>query len=209
MKRILIGVCGGTGSGKTTIARKIIETVGAHQVVYLQQDSYYRDLGDLPLASRHQINFDHPDSVDFTLLIEHVKLLLAGNAIEQPGYDFATHTRTGEFHSLAACPIILLDGILIFAQAALRELMNIKIFVDTDADIRFIRRLQRDINERGRTIDSVIHQYMETVRPMHAQLVEPSRVYADIIIPEGGNHQLAIEILAAWIKSLPLKGELA
>jgi uridine kinase len=201
MGGILIGVCGGTGSGKTTIARKIIEAVGQHQVVFLQQDAYYNDLGYLSLEKRHHINFDHPDALDFELLIEHAQALIEGNSIDQPVYDFATHARTGKLQRIEPRPVILLDGILIFTEDRLRELMAIKVFVSTEADIRFIRRLERDIRERGRTAEAVIHQYLSTVRPMHMELVEPSRRHADIIIPEGGHNQISIELIAAWIKA--------
>ena len=201
MGGILIGVCGGTGSGKTTIGRKIIEAVGSDQVLFLQQDAYYHDLSGITLESRHQINFDHPDSLDFKLLIEHARSLLNGEAIEQPVYHFATHTRTGKYHHVEPRPIVLIDGILIFAESTLREMMDLKVFVDTEADLRFIRRLERDIRERGRTAEAVIHQYLTTVRPMHMDMVEPSRRFADIIIPEGGHNQKSIELIAAWIKS--------
>lgn len=200
MTSLLIGVCGGTGSGKTTIARKLLEAVGAEYVTFLQQDAYYHDLSQQMLEHRHQVNFDHPDSIDFPLLIEHVRMLLAGQDIEQPIYNFANHTRTGDFKRMPARPVVLIEGILIFAEAALRQLMAMKIFVDTDADIRFIRRLERDIRERGRTVETVVHQYLSTVRPMHVELVEPSRRYADIIVPEGGNNQISIDMVTAWIK---------
>ena len=153
---MLVGICGGTGSGKTTIAQKIITQLGKEQVLLLQQDVYYNDLGHIPLESRHHTNFDHPDSLDFALLIEHVEKLIAGKPIEQPLYDFPTHTRTGEYQTVQPRPIILLDGILIFSQPQLRQLMDLKIYIDTDIDVRFIRRLQRDIAERGRTLESVI-----------------------------------------------------
>jgi uridine kinase len=201
MGGILIGVCGGTGSGKTTISRKIIQDVGPEQVLFLQQDSYYHDLSDIPLEGRHHVNYDHPDALDFQLLTEHTRSLLSGNAIEQPIYDFATHTRTGRYSLVEPRPVILIDGILIFAESGLREMMDLKVFVDTEADIRFIRRLQRDIKERGRTAETVVHQYLTTVRPMNIELVEPSKRYADIIIPEGGHNQKSIELISAWIKT--------
>jgi uridine kinase len=200
MGGILIGVCGGTGSGKTTIARKIIEAVGPERVIFLQQDAYYKDLSHLSLEERHQVNFDHPNSLDFSLLIEHARTLLGGSPIEQPVYNFATHTRTGKHQRIEPRPIVLIDGILIFAEEGLREMMDLKVFVDTEADLRFIRRLERDIRERGRTAETVVHQYLATVRPMHMELVEPSRRHADIIIPEGGHNQISIELIAAWIR---------
>lgn len=201
---MLIGICGGSASGKTTIARKIISGVGQDNIVYLQQDNYYHDLSHLTEHFRHHINFDHPDSLDINLLIEHIKTLLAGKAIQQPVYDFSKHNRTGEFHTILPKKVILLDGILVFSQpmAALRDLMKLKVFVETDDDLRFIRRLQRDIAERGRDKESVIHQYFNTVKPMHDELVQPSKKYADIVISGNQNNQLSIDLFVAWIKNL-------
>ncbi|MFN0110484.1 MAG: uridine kinase [Blastocatellia bacterium] len=196
---MIIGICGGTGSGKTTVARRILENVSDEHVVFFQQDSYYRNLGDMPPELRHQINFDHPDAFDNDLFINHVKALRAGEAIEMPVYDFAIHTRKAETVHVEPKPILILEGILIFVDAALRELMDIKIFVDTDDDLRFIRRLQRDVNERGRTVESVIKQYLETVRPMHRLFVEPSKRYADVIIPEGGHNEVGIDLISGKI----------
>jgi len=167
MKPIIIGVAGGTGSGKTTVSVAILERVGRERITYIQHDSYYKDLSHLPLEERHKINFDHPDALDTNLLVEHLKRLQAGSLIEVPIYDFTTHTRKGETRRVEPRAVTLVEGILIFADKALRDLMDVKIFVDTDADIRFLRRLQRDITERGRTLESVIRQYLETVRPMH------------------------------------------
>lgn len=198
---MIIGICGGTGSGKTTVARRILENVSDEQVVFFQQDSYYRNLGDMPIELRHQINFDHPDALDNDLFINHVKALRAGEAIEMPVYDFSRHTRKTETIHVAPKPILIIEGILIFVDAALRELMDIKIFVDTDDDLRFIRRLQRDVNERGRTVESVIKQYLETVRPMHEQFVEPSKRYADVIIPEGGYNEVGIDLISGKIRA--------
>jgi uridine kinase len=202
MESVIIGVAGGTGSGKTTVARAILERAGTSQISLIQHDAYYRDLSDLPLAQRAIFNFDHPDALDNELLIAHLKALKAGRAIEMPIYDFTTHTRTEHTQRVGPNPVILLEGILIFADKALRPLMDVKIYVDTQADIRFIRRLQRDIAERGRTRDSVVHQYLATVRPMHEQFVEPSKRYSDIIIPEGGFNEVAIDLIAARIKAL-------
>ncbi len=199
---MLIGICGGSASGKTTIAKKIIAGVGEKNIVYLQQDNYYYDLGHLAEQSRHHINFDHPDSLDLNLLIQHIQDLLDGREIAQPIYDFSKHTRTGEFQTITPKPIILLDGLLILAQPALRHLMKVKIFVDTDADLRFIRRLQRDIAERGRDKESVIHQYLINVKPMHQKLVEPSKCYADIVISGNEENTTITDIMVAWIKSL-------
>jgi uridine kinase len=201
MEPVLIGVAGGTGSGKTTVAHEILTRAGTEQISLIQHDAYYKDLGDLAPAQRAMRNFDHPDALDNVLLITHLQELKAGQAVEMPVYDFTTHTRTTETQRVEPHPVILLEGILIFADEALRRLMDVKIFVDTDADIRFIRRLQRDIAERGRTMDSVIHQYMATVRPMHREFVEPSKRYADVIIPEGVN-EVAMDLIAARIKAL-------
>lgn len=198
---MIIGICGGTGSGKTTVARRILENVSDEQVVFLQQDSYYRNLGDMPVELRHAINFDHPDALDNDLFINHVKALRAGEAIEMPVYDFSIHTRKAETIHIAPKPILIIEGILIFVDAALRAQMDIKIFVDTDDDLRFIRRLQRDVNERGRTVESVIKQYLETVRPMHEQFVEPSKRHADVIIPEGGYNEVGIDLISGKIRT--------
>ncbi len=198
---MIIGICGGTGSGKTTVARRILDNVKDECVIFLQQDSYYRNLGDMPVELRHQINFDHPDALDNDLFINHVKALRAGEAIEMPVYDFSNHTRKNETIRIEPKPILILEGILIFVDAALRELMDIKIFVDTADDLRFIRRLQRDVHERGRTVESVIKQYMETVRPMHEQFVEPSKRFADVIIPEGGYNEVGIDLISGKIQA--------
>lgn len=202
MEPVIIGVAGGTGSGKTTVARAILDRAGTRQISLIQHDAYYKDLGNLPLAQRAMRNFDHPDALDNDLLISHLKRLKSGYAIEMPIYDFTTHTRTGETLTVEPNRVILLEGILIFADEALRPLMDVKIYVDTQADIRFIRRLQRDIAERGRTMESVVHQYLATVRPMHEQFVEPSKRHADIIIPEGGHNEVAMDLIAARIKAL-------
>lgn len=198
---MIIGICGGSGSGKTTVARKILEAVGEHRVAYLQHDSYYKDWGRLPFEERRKINFDHPDALDTDLLIEHVEQLRAGYPIEQPVYDFTRHVRTDQVRRIEPRPVILIEGILIFENARLRQLMDLKIFVDTADDLRFIRRLQRDISERGRTVESVIEQYLEQVRPMHLEFVEPSKRYADIIIPEGGSNRVGIDLIIQKVKS--------
>jgi uridine kinase len=198
---MIIGIGGGTGSGKTTVAHRILEAVGQDNVVYLQQDCYYKDLSHLPLAERHRVNFDHPDALDNDLLIAHIEELRAGRPIEQPVYDFTVHTRRPERRPIEPRPIILVEGILVFENPRLRSLMDLKIFVDTADDIRFIRRLVRDIQERGRTVESVIEQYLTTVRPMHLEFVEPSKRYADIIIPEGGYNEVGIDLIIEKIKS--------
>jgi uridine kinase len=197
---MIIGICGGTGSGKTTIARKIIESVGKESVILIEQDSYYRNLEDMPLDERHQANFDHPDAIDSDLLRNHIKRLKGGQNVEMPLYDFATHTRKQETEHLTPKPVVLVEGILIFAQPRILELLDVRVFVDTPDDIRFIRRLQRDIAERGRTVESVIRQYYTTVRTMHFEFVEPSKRYADVIIPEGGNSEISIELLCGKIR---------
>jgi uridine kinase len=199
---LVIGIAGGSGSGKTTVAREILNRVGAGRIAYLQHDSYYKDLSGLPPALRAEVNFDHPNSLETELLIEHVKTLRRYQPVEAPIYDFSTHSRTDKTFTVAPRGVILVEGILIFVEAELRKLFDIKIFVDTDSDIRFIRRLYRDITERGRTTESVIKQYQETVRPMHLEFVEPSKRYADIIIPEGGHNLPALDMVVARIESL-------
>lgn len=198
---MIIGICGGTGSGKTTVTRRILENVNEEFVVYLPQDSYYRNLGDMPLSLRHHINFDHPDALDNELFANHVRALRAGEPIEMPIYDYTTHTRRLETKGVAAKPIVIVEGILIFNDARLREAMDVKIFVETADDLRFIRRLKRDITERGRSVESVINQYLETVRPMHQQFVEPSKRYADVIIPEGGYNEVGIDLITGKIRA--------
>jgi uridine kinase len=198
---MIIGICGGTGSGKTTVARRILENVSDEFITFLQQDSYYRNLGDLPVELRHRINFDHPDALDNELFINHVKALRASEPIEMPMYDFALHARRLETVHIEPKPILIVEGILIFVDAALRELMDVKLFVDTADDLRFIRRLQRDVSERGRSVESVIKQYLETVRPMHLQFVEPSKRFADVIIPEGGHNEVGIDLISGKIRA--------
>ena len=199
---LVIGIAGGTGSGKSTVAKVIIDRVGASHIALLPHDAYYKNLAQLEPAQRSLINFDHPDSLETSLLVAHIKALKNFQSIELPVYDFKTHTRTTETIHLEPQPVILVEGILILAEKGLRELFDVKIFVDTDADIRFIRRLERDIAERGRTSASVIHQYMSTVRPMHMEFVEPSKRYADVIIPEGGLNTVAMDMVVARIEAL-------
>ncbi len=202
MKPVLIGVAGGSGSGKTTVSRTILDRVDQDRIAYLQHDAYYRDRAGLPLAERARINYDHPDSLETNLMVEHLRALRDGQAVEIPVYDFAHHVRRSETRRLAPRPVILAEGILIFVDRTLRELFDIKIFVDTDADLRFIRRLSRDIAERGRTMESVVKQYLETVRPMHLEFVEPSKRYADVIIPEGGFNTIAVDMVVARITAM-------
>jgi uridine kinase len=199
---LIIGIAGGTGSGKTTVANVILERVGAQHIILIPHDAYYKDLSHLPLVNRIHINFDHPDSLDTPLLVEHVRQIKAGQPIEMPIYDFKTHSRTSNTLHIDPQPVIVVEGILIFYEPELRTLFDIKIFVDTDADIRFIRRLERDIAERGRTSASVVQQYLATVRPMHLEFVEPSKRYADIIIPEGGLNTVAMDMVVARIEAL-------
>jgi uridine kinase len=199
---LTIGICGGTGSGKTTITNRLTDALSEDSVLLLQQDHYYKDTPHLPLEERAKQNFDHPDSVDTQLLVSHVHALREGQAIERPVYDFTQHRRVPATVHLEPRPALIVEGILIFENAALRNLCDIKIFVDTEADLRFIRRLRRDIRERGRTAESVIEQYMATVRPMHMEFVEPSKRYADVIIPEGGYNEVGIDLVIQKIRSL-------
>ncbi|HRF97400.1 MAG TPA: uridine kinase [Aggregatilineales bacterium] len=199
---VTLAVAGGTGSGKTTISNAILQRVGHHHIAYLPHDAYYKDLPH-PLEAHHQeINFDHPDSLDTPLLIEHIKQLQQWKPVQIPTYDFTQHRRTDITIPVGPQPIILVEGILIFSEPDLRDLFDIKVFVDTDADLRFIRRLQRDIKERGRSAESVIDQYLTTVRPMHVKFVEPSKRYADVIIPEGGHNTVAIDMVSDRIRSM-------
>lgn len=199
---LVIGIAGGSGSGKTTVAQAILQRVGPDRISFLQHDAYYKDLSGLPPTQRVEVNFDHPNSLDNELLIWHIQQLKKGKAIEVPIYDFSTHSRTNRTFTVQPRSVILVEGILIFAETILRELFDVKIYVDTDSDLRFIRRLQRDIAERGRTTESVIKQYLATVRPMHLDFVEPSKRYADVIIPEGGFNTAALDMIVARIESM-------
>lgn len=199
---LVIGIAGGSGSGKTTVAQTILQRVGTDRIAFLQHDSYYKDLRGLPPAQRNEFNFDHPNSLETELLIKHISALRNGKAVEVPIYDFSTDSRTAQSFTVQPRNVILVEGILIFTEAALRKLFDIKIFVDTDPDLRFIRRLERDIHERGRTTDSVVKQYLHTVRPMHLEFVEPSKRYADIIIPEGGHNEAALDMVVARVEAL-------
>jgi uridine kinase len=200
--RVVIGVAGGSGSGKTTVVRRIVESVGADNVTVLEHDRYYRDRNDLRLEERAALNYDHPDSLETDLLVRHLEELRAGRPIDAPTYDFARHARQPNTDTLGPRRTIIVEGILIFTDAALRNLLDVKVFVDADDDTRFIRRLQRDIAERGRTVASVIDQYLGTVKPMHLDFVEPSKRYADVIIPRGGHNAVAIDMLLTLIRSL-------
>lgn len=199
---MVVGIAGGTGSGKTTLAGLILEALGRDQITYLPHDAYYREQKHLALEERAKVNYDHPDSLETELLVEHIEQLKDGQAIEMPVYDFTRHNRKSETVHVVPHRVILVEGILIFAEKELRKLFDMKIYVDTDADIRFIRRLKRDIEERGRTVQSVIDQYLRTVRPMHLEFVENSKRYADIIVPEGGLNTVALDMVIARLQSL-------
>ena len=201
-KRILIGIAGGSGSGKTLVARTIVRDLGSSRVAIVDQDSYYRDLDDIPLADRDLRNFDHPDAFDNELLKQHVRDLLDGKPVEQPIYDYTRHARLKETRAVGEHVVIVLEGILIFVDEELRDLMDIKVFIDADADIRLMRRIERDVKERGRAIETILRQYQATVRPMHLQFVEPSKRYADLIVPEGGYNRVAIDLMKVKIKDL-------
>jgi uridine kinase len=198
---LIIGIAGGTGSGKTTVVRKIIERLPIGEVVILPQDSYYRDSSHLPLEKRLEINFDHPDSIEFELLVKHLKELKKGKTIEQPIYSYLTCTRAKETIPIKPCHVIIVEGILVLTNPELRKMMDLKVFVDADADDRLIRVINRDIIERGRSVNKVMERYESTVKPMHLQFIEPSKRFADLIIPQGGNNHIAIDILSKYIEN--------
>lgn len=202
MKSIIIGIAGGTGSGKTTIAKNIVQEYGPGEVVRLDLDSYYLDLSDLPHAEREKINFDHPSSLEIELLIQHVDELCQGKTVQVPIYNFATHNRSKESRIVEPHKVIIIEGIMALYYKELTEKMDVKLFVETPSDIRFIRRLKRDINKRGRSVDSVIEQYRTTVRPMHYQFVEPNKYLADLIIPEGGMNKVAVDLIRTKINAI-------
>lgn len=199
---VVIGIAGGTGSGKTTVARSIYDRVGRDRIEWISHDSYYRNFDALSPEERKKINFDHPDSLESELLIRHLDVLCKGSSVDVPLYDFATHSRKAETTRVEPRRVIIVEGILVLAEAELRKRIDIKLFVDTPADIRFLRRLQRDIESRGRTLGSVIEQYLTTVRPMHEEFVEPSKRYADLIIPEGGENQVALDAIISRVEHL-------
>lgn len=202
MKPLTIGVAGGSGSGKTTVVRALVEAVGEGSAALLPHDAYYRDYSHLSIEERVGVNWDHPDSLETSLLVTHLAMLAQGRPIERPQYDFRTYTRLNETVHIESGPVVIVDGILILVERELRDLLDIKVFVDTDADIRFIRRLTRDVTERDRPVASVIEQYIQTVRPMHLDFVEPSKRYADLIIPEGGHNHVAIDMLVAKVRAV-------
>src|SRR5436190_9279518 len=197
---MIIGICGGTGSGKTTIARAIVEAVGAENVVLVEQDSYYRNLSDMPLDERKQANFDHPDSLDSEMLVNHLLRLKQGLSVEMPLYDFKTHTRSNEIEIIEPKPVVLVEGILIFAEPRVLDLLDVRVYVDTPDDVRLMRRLRRDFTERGRSFERTLEQYERTIRPMHFEFVEPSKRNADIIIPEGAQMGVSIQFLCGLVR---------
>lgn len=201
-KPVVIGVAGGSGSGKTSVTKAIFESFKGHSILMIEQDYYYKDQSGLPFEERLKTNYDHPLAFDNDLLIDHLKKLLRREPVEKPVYDYALHTRSKEVIHVEPKDVIILEGILILEDERLRNLMDIKLFVDTDADIRILRRLQRDIQERGRTVESVIDQYVNVVRPMHNQFIEPTKRYADVIIPEGGHNYVAIDLMVTKIQTI-------
>jgi len=202
MRPVVIGVAGGTGSGKTTVVREIVRKLGPARVAVIQHDSYYRDRSGIPPAEREGINYDHPDALETPLLVDHLRALQNGQPVGVPVYDFSTHTRTREVVPMAPRRAVIVEGILVLADPDLRALMDIRVFVDTDPDLRMIRRLERDVRERGRTLESVVSQYLGTVRPMHMEFVEPSKRHAHVIVPEGGENDVAVDMLVSRIHAL-------
>ena len=197
---MFIGICGGTGSGKTTIARAIVDAVGRENVVLVEQDSYYRNLSDMPLDERHQANFDHPDAIDSDMLVNHLLRLKQNLKVEMPLYDFVTHTRSDEIEVINPKPVVIVEGILIFAESRVLDLLDCRVFVDTPDDVRLMRRLRRDITERGRTFERTLEQYELTIRPMHFEFVEPSKRHADVIIPEGSQTGMTVDLLCSLVR---------
>ena len=197
---MIIGICGGTGSGKTTIARAIVDAVGRENVVLVEQDSYYRNLADMPLDERHQANFDHPDSIDSDMMVNHIKRLKQGQPIDMPVYDMVTHTRSDRVEVIEPKPVVIVEGILIFSEPRVLDLLDVRVFVDTPDDIRLMRRMRRDITERGRSFERTLEQYEKTIRPMHFEFVEPSKRHADIIIPEGAQTGVTVEFLCSMVR---------
>ena len=199
---VVIGIAGGSGSGKTTVQRRIMERFGPRRIALLDHDAYYRDLEHLAPEQRARFNFDHPDALETGLMVEHLDALLAGQSVEKPTYSFATHARLEATETIEPRPVVLVDGILVLAEPDLRERMDVKLYVDAPDDVRLMRRIERDLHERGRSIDSVLEQYRRTVRPMHLEFVEPSKRHADVIIPRGGRNQVAIDMVIARVQSL-------
>jgi uridine kinase len=200
MKPLIIGIAGGTGSGKSTFARKVADALDASSVAFIDMDAYYNDYAHLTLDERRRINWDHPNAFDWDLLLSHLQALASGSGIQKPQYDFVRHLRSGETVAIASAEVVVIDGILLLSDARIRDLCDIKVFVDADADIRLIRRMRRDLVERGRPIDEIVEQYLTTVQPMHLEFVEPSKRYADVIVPRGGHNAVAIEMIVAKIR---------
>jgi uridine kinase len=209
MSGMVLGVAGGSGSGKSTVAREILQAVGPGRITFLAQDNYYRDVDWHTDGQLVAHNFDHPDALDSDLFLEHLAALKAGHGVDLPIYDFVRHRRTGETRHIEPRPVILVEGILLFADARVRRLLDFKVFVDTDPDVRLVRRIQRDMTERGRSVADVLRQYMETVRPMHLEFVEPSKRWADVIVPEGGGNRVALEMVVARVEQLLVRREVA
>jgi uridine kinase len=207
MKPLIIGIAGGTGSGKSTVAHKVADALAASSVAFIDMDAYYNDYAHLSMDERRRINWDHPNSFDWELLIAHLKALSAGTSIDKPQYNFVEHLRRKETVHVPAADVVVIDGILLLSDKRIRDLCDVKVFVDTDADIRLIRRLKRDILERGRPLDEIIDQYLTTVQPMHLEFVEPSKRYADVIVPRGGHNEVAIEMIVAKIRARAARGE--
>ena len=200
MRPLIVGVAGGSGSGKSTVARRIAGAVDARNVAFIDMDAYYRNFAHLPMEERRRVNWDHPEALDVDLLVQQLEQHHAGAAVEKPIYDFVTHTRSPRTERIEPAPVIVIDGILLFTDARVRDLCEVKVFVDADADVRLIRRIHRDMAERGRPLDEILDQYLRTVQPMHLQFVEPSKRYADIIVPRGGHNEIAIQMLIAKIR---------
>ena len=204
---VVLGVAGGSGSGKSTVVREVCRILGAGVASVLHHDAYYRDQSSLTLEERAEVNFDHPDSLETELMVAHVHRLMDGESVEVPTYDFATHTRSAEVEIVHPTPVVVLDGILVLADGRLRETMDLKVYVDTESDIRLLRRIKRDVMKRGRTVESVIAQYQATVRPMHMEFVEPSKRYADMVVPEGGYNRVAVDLVVNRIRALMAERE--
>jgi uridine kinase len=199
-KPLIIGIAGGTGSGKSTVARRVAEALTESSVAFIDMDAYYKNFAHLPMAERKRVNWDHPDAFDLDLFVEHLSRLSDGEPIEKPAYDFVQHVRSPHTIAIAPSDVVVIDGILLFVDARVRSLCDVKVYVDADADVRLIRRLRRDIAQRGRPFDEILEQYLSTVRPMHLQFVEPSKRYADVIVPRGGHNAVAIEMIVAKIQ---------
>lgn len=199
METVIIGIAGGSGSGKTTLTNRLWKQFGPDEVSVINHDSYYKRHDELPYEERCKLNYDHPDSFDTSLLVEHLRELRAGRPVEVPVYDYTIHNRSDKTVTVYPAPVVIVEGILIFASPELCDLMDMKVYVDTDADVRILRRIMRDVKQRGRTLDSVVEQYLTTVKPMHEQFVEPSKRKADLIVPEGGRNQVALQLLIKWV----------